>query len=192
MKIQNSPLERVIPNEAPIGVAAAEASVPMIESQDSAAWAVVLLWKAHDAAGVQLQVSERWKDLVEGTDDGLGMLGDEEVASPSLLQLLAVFHEGMGGGRPLDGDGFGASEPSASEVSNWVLERISEAMRLFLAAEMSWRSGVSSTEVVRSGAPCQKGERKFRNLECSINYDSHVGEPGKKGRHGREKQLLLK
>ncbi|KAI8011637.1 hypothetical protein LOK49_LG06G03126 [Camellia lanceoleosa] len=119
-------------------------------------------------------VPERLKDLVEGTDDGLGMLGDEEVASPSLLQLLAMFHEGMGGGRPLDGDSFGALEPSVSEVLNWVLRRISEvsqllgisfegheaeAMRLFSAVDMSWRNGVSSTEVVRSGAPRQKGEK---------------------------------
>ncbi|GMQ02899.1 hypothetical protein CsSME_00048925 [Camellia sinensis var. sinensis] len=71
----------------------------------------------------------------------------------------------------------GLEDPSIDAVSEWVLRRISEvnrslgvsfegheteALRLFIVVETSWRQGVPIM-----------GE--LRNLECSVNYD-HGGE----------------
>ncbi|KAF5932632.1 hypothetical protein HYC85_028803 [Camellia sinensis] len=56
--------------------------------------------------------------------------GIEVAANFKLLQLLAMSYAGLGGGMPIDEDCFGASEPSASEVLDWVLGQISEVSRL--------------------------------------------------------------
>ncbi|THG11432.1 hypothetical protein TEA_009244 [Camellia sinensis var. sinensis] len=192
-------------SEGLTGVVGVETELHSQEVLASAVWAVVSMRESQVEGGMSSQVSEKWEDLVEDSDAGLGLVGDKEASSPSFFQPLAMLHDGTGGGGPFAGECFGGLEPSASKVSDWVLERIGkvsqllgisfdghegEAMSLFSAIEMSWRSRVSSTDVVRSGAYRQKGERELRNLECSINYDRRVGEQGKKGRRGREKRLL--
>ncbi|THG16912.1 hypothetical protein TEA_015717 [Camellia sinensis var. sinensis] len=86
------------------------------------------------------------------------------------------------GSSELDKNGVRATE----EVSDWVLQRISEvsrvlelsfegheeeALRLFLAVEASWRQGSSSQEMVTPVRNVGKGQGELKNFVCSINYD---------------------
>ncbi|THG09753.1 hypothetical protein TEA_019718 [Camellia sinensis var. sinensis] len=75
--------------------------------------------------------------------------------------------------------------PSAKEVSDWVLEQISEVSRLldlslFLAVEESWRKGTPSKEGVKPTETSRRGNWKLKNFACSINYE-HGGSKNEVG-----------
>lgn len=76
--------------------------------------------------------------------------------------------------------------PSSDEVSDWVLDRISEvskflgvsfeghkdeALKLFSAIEASWTGGGMGGQAMQFAGQKDRGGRELRRLECSINYD---------------------